>query len=183
MKKFVLAIMAVLLTSGVFAQKPEWGIKAGINGASEVAKDVSTDMRMAIYAGVFAEFNINNRLGIQPELVYSMQGAAAKVGNRTSTDKFDYVNIPIMLKIYVLERKLSIDVGPQFGYMLSAKETDTDIYDMIDNKYDVALGLGASYKFGGKFDVSVRYNAGMVKIVDVFDHKNSVVQMGMSIRF
>jgi hypothetical protein len=185
MKKIVLIIAAILLTIGAFAQKAEWGIKAGINGAAEVTGEGSTDLRMGLYAGILAEFTVNNIVGIQPELVYSMQGATTKIGNRTYTDKFDYVNLPVMLKLYVWERRLSIDGGPQFGYMVSAKETDTDIYDKIDNKFDVAIGLGASFKFGGKFDVSVRYNAGMIKIMDstTMEHKNGVVQMGLSMKF
>jgi len=182
MKKISLIVATILLTSVAFAQNIEYGAKAGLNLATQTTEDGSTPARLSGYAGLFAEFGISNRLGIQPELIFSMQGAGDATDSN-SPDKFNYINVPVMLKIYVLERSLSIDVGPQFGYLVSAKTGSLDIYDRIDNKFDVAIGLGASYKFGGRFDISVRHNVGLIKIMDSFDHTNAVTQMGLGIRF
>ena len=183
MRKLSLILTTILLTSVAFAQVPKFGAKAGLNLASQMVGDEgSTPSRAALYAGLFAEFDISNRLGIQPELIFSMQGAGDAT-NSNSPDKFNYINLPVMLKIYVLQRSLSVDVGPQFGYLLSAKNGSTDIYDRIDNKFDVALCLGASYKFSEKIDATVRFNIGMIKLANNFEHTNAVNQIGIGIWF
>ncbi|MDR0419999.1 MAG: PorT family protein [Prevotellaceae bacterium] len=181
MKKIViLTITAMVLTSGAFAQKKiEFGVKAGMNMAQEYTDDGSTNSRVAFHAGVFAEFFISNRFGLQPELQYSMQGGKDKEG----TEKFDYVNLPVILKIYVLKRDLSIDVGAQPGYLLSAKRTGMgDVSDIFDNKFDVAVALGASYKFADRFHVGLRYNIGAIKLVDRLNYRNRVSQLFIGIR-
>jgi hypothetical protein len=179
-KTIILAIAAIVLATGASAQKKvEFGVKAGLNIAQEIADEGSTDTRIGLHAGIFAEFFISNRFGIQPELVYSMQGGKGQ----ELTDKFDYVNLPVILKIYVLKRDLSVDVGPQIGYMISAKANSLDIYDRIDNKLDVSLGVGASYKFAKRFHAGMRYNYGFIKLVDNMDNRNGVIQFFAGIRF
>ncbi|MDR2064803.1 MAG: PorT family protein [Prevotellaceae bacterium] len=184
-KTVILAITAIVLATGAFAQekKIEFGVKAGFNVAREIAEEGSTEMRAGFYGGVFAEFFISNRLGLQPGLVYSMQGGKSE----GLTDEFDYVNLPVMLKIYVLKRDLSIDAGLQPGYMVSAKVSgnggSADFYDIIDNKFDVAVKFGASYKFAKRFHAGIHYSFGTIKLVDGMDNRNAVIQIGAGVRF
>ncbi|MDR2651691.1 MAG: PorT family protein [Prevotellaceae bacterium] len=182
-RTIILAITAIVLATSASAQKKiEFGVKAGLNLAQEYTEDGSTSARIGLQAGVFAEFFISNRLGLQPELHYSMQGGKDDDG----TEKFDYVNLPIILKIYVLKRDLSIDVGVQPGYLLSAKRVGTyagDYYDRLDNKLDVAIALGASYKFAERFHVGLRYNYGTIKYAKSIEHRNLVSQLFVGVRF
>ncbi|MDR0754138.1 MAG: PorT family protein [Prevotellaceae bacterium] len=184
-KTIILAITAIVLATGAFAQekKIEFGVKAGLNLAQEYTEDANTTARIGLHAGVFAEFFISNRLGLQPELLYSMQGGK----DNTGTDKLDYINLPVILKIYVLNRDLSIDVGLQAGYLLSANTsfksgTDLDIYERC-NKFDVAVAFGASYKFAEKFHVGLRYNIGTIKIAKTLEHRNRVSQLYVGMKF
>jgi opacity protein-like surface antigen len=161
-------------------RKIEYGIKVGMNSAQEYTDDGSTDTRVGLHAGFFAEIFISKRLGLQPELQYSMQGGKDNSG----TDKFDYINLPIMLKIYVIKRDFSIDVGLQPGYMMSAKISNYgDISDLIDNKFDLAIGVGASYKFANRFRVGLRYNFGTTKFVEELENRNRVSQLFVGVRF
>jgi hypothetical protein len=183
MKKIILAITMIVLATCAFAQqKIEFGVKAGLNVSSESADEGSTDSRVGLHAGFFAEFFISNQFGIQPELQYSMQGGKSP----GITDKFDYVNLPVVLKIYVFKRDLSINVGPQFSYLVSGKYTSNgnshDIYKAM-NKFDVAVGLGASYKFAERFHVALHHNFGFIKLLDRLDNKNSVTQLSVGVRF
>ncbi|MDR1554343.1 MAG: PorT family protein [Prevotellaceae bacterium] len=179
-RTIILAIAAIVLATGASAQKKiEFGVKAGMNSAQEFAEDGNTNSRIGLHAGIFAEFFISNRFGLQPELQYSMQGGGG--------DKLDYVNLPIILKIYVLKRDLSVDAGVQPGYMLSAKGTvnghTVDAYDVIDNKLDVAIAVGASYKFAERFHAGLRYNIGTIKFIDGIDRRNGVIQLFVGVRF
>lgn len=190
MKKLLLITAALFAVSLAFAQnKPNFGVKAGLNIASEDVEDASTNPRTGIHLGLFAEWMIGNKVDFQAELLYSMQGGKYKYSSTTYTDKLDYITVPLMFKIYVnRNRSFSIDVGPQLGYMISAKysngSTTTNIYDKDNmNKFDASLGIGISYKFDSGFDLGLRFVAGMTKITDTSDHKNSVVQLGAGYRF
>lgn len=190
MKKLLLILVVIFATSVTFAQtKPQWGIKAGLNIASEDVDEASTKPRTGIHLGVFAEWTIGNMVDFQPELLYSMQGGKYKYSSTTYTDKIDYITLPLMFKFYVNQhRSFSIDVGPQFGYMVSAKysngSTTTNIYDRDSmNKFDASLGFGISYQLEGGFDLGLRFVAGLTKMTDTSDHKNSVVQLGAGYRF
>lgn len=187
MKKIFLLTAALLVAAGAFAQnQPQFGVKAGLNLASESNDDnESTSSRAGIHVGFFMECQIARMIDFQPELLYSMQGG--KSGG--ATDKFDYINVPLMFKFYTGQgRRFSIDAGPQFGYLISAKYTindkTTNLYDYDGlKKFDASLGVGVSYKFNGGFDVGIRFLAGMTKLIESMDNKNSVVQIGAGYRF
>jgi hypothetical protein len=184
-RTIILAITAIVLATGAFAQekKVEFGVKAGMNLANEFAEEGSTEMRTGFYGGIFAEFFLSNRLGLQTDLMYSMQGGKSD----DLTDKFDYINLPVTLKIYVLKRALSVDAGVQGGYMITAKMSgdgnSQDISDFIDNKFDVSIRVGAAYKFAERFHVGFYYNLGMIKLVEGMDNRNGVIQLGAGVRF
>ena len=195
----VLAIVMLAAISNVWSQqtvvstsqeeeipKYRWGAKGGFNSASEHNDDGSTNARTGLHLGIFVESTISNKVDIQPELVYSMQGGVDK---NNVTEKFDYINIPVIFKIYVNQsRTFSIDVGPQLGYMISAKYTykgsTTDIYDYSSlNKIDAAVCAGVSYKFNQKFHATFRFNYSVTKIADSSDNVNGVGQLSLGYFF
>lgn len=190
-------------------RKFSWGVKANINLASE--RNAPEDRsRTGFAAGFFAEVKLNNTLSFQPEILYSQQGSWQNLiaYSSTSGDKimqYDYLNLPLLLKIYVWKRKLSIEVGPQIGYLLSHKTKNTPRngtkrIETIDkdfmNKLDVAAAVGVSYKAYGPFDLFARYTYGFLNIYKkdtgimsnkqqsyFIDDKNSVIQFGIAARF
>ena len=205
MKKIILVALAAIVSTGAFAQKFEWGVKAGLNLAKITDSGDEAKMRTGLAAGVFGEYVINDLFGIQAELLYSMQGLMFKEseGDITIKDvlKGDYINLPILAKFYVLEG-LSVDVGPQFGYMVSLKNTlsgipaefededegmvngTTDLYkeDGV-KKFDISVGMGLTYKLNFGLDVFARYNLGLTKVSEGDKSKNSVIQVGVGYRF
>jgi len=195
MKKITLIVMALFVTASAFAQDAQesknirWGVKGGINIASEVAGEASTNSRTGIHLGGIMETPISAGVDFQLELLYSMQGATYKIGNTDYTDKFDYLNVPFMFKIYVNKnRRFSIDIGPQLGLMVSAKISSgnktVDVYDNDKlNKFDAAIGLGISYKIKDNFDFVFRANVSLTPMMDGEEHKNSVGQLGVAYRF
>jgi opacity protein-like surface antigen len=187
MKKIVLLAAAfVVSVSAVSAQDFQWGAKAGLNLANISDVDDSK-MRPGFHAGVFAEKVISPFFGVQAELLYSQMGMKSKVAGETNTSKADYLVLPVLAKLYVLEG-LSVDLGPQFGYMISAKINDKKVYDDVDKKFDVSAAMGLSYKICDRFDVSARYNLGLTSVEDVegmddYKPKNNVIQVGVGYRF
>lgn len=168
-------------------KKYRWGVKGGLNSASEYTSKASTNSRWGVHVGVLMEATLSNKVDIQPELVYSMQGC---VDADEMMDKFDYINLPIMFKIYVNQsRTFSIDVGPQFGYMVSAsvsyKGNSLNVYNLITdlNKFDASICVGVSYKLNEKFYISLRYNYGVTKIASSLENQNAVAQLGVGYIF
>lgn len=186
MKKMILAVAALLMVGAASAQVPgfEWGVKGGLNLSNVTNSDGK--MKPSIYVGAFAEFGVNDWLGIQPEVVYSRQGTA----DGDLKLRFNYLNIPVMAKFYVLDQ-LSVETGPQFGILLNAK-----MKNKVDGKnvtadvdgaknFDVSWGIGASYRFLSNFDATLRYNIGLTKVFDTGTDtpKNGVLQLGVGYRF
>lgn len=195
MKKLLfLAVALIMGVSAANAQEFTYGVKAGANLAN--VTNMEADMKISLYAGAFAEYKFNDWLAVSPELLYSRQGAAYSEGGDKFKYRFNYINLPVLAKFYVIDG-LSIDVGPQFGYMLNARvwgkvdgETATvDFEDAADvelNKFDIGIVAGATYNITENIFVQARYNFGLtdgIKDNPGKAAKNSVIQIGAGYRF
>jgi hypothetical protein len=99
MKKIVLAIV-ILITLNSTAQKINFGIKAGLNMSMLTgSKDQIMSSNNGFFAGALSEFKILGKIAIQPELLFSAQGAKFESKNLTfaTTRKMNYLILPIMV--------------------------------------------------------------------------------------
>lgn len=145
MKKIFTSAFVILATATGFSQEVKWGVKGGLNYSN--LRGIETTMtsddgesikfsskgQVGFYIGGFAEYQISDKLAIQPELLISTQGGgrefktsgteygdyyAVSVENKLN---LTYLQIPVMLKYQVIDR-LNIEFGPQIGFALSGKE-------------------------------------------------------------
>lgn len=202
MKKIMLSVISLIFTSGAFAQldQIEYGVKGGLNIANISNMDLMLDskgMKTGIYLGAFAKYRINDYLGVQAELIYSRQGVSGKFNEIKGKIRTNYINIPILAKVYLLE-DLAIDFGPQFGFLCNSKikikkdgtviKTDFDKATSRDtNVFDFAIAMGATYNLTKQIDVSLRYNLGITKIIKQHDegekNRNGTIQIGVGYKF
>lgn len=176
MKKLILLTAALLAFCAAKAQFDvnnfTYGAKVGLNATNISNSDMKN--KLSFHLGAFAEWKLSDFVGIQPELVYSRQGARDKYDENGSKVKVktrvNYLNIPILAKLYVLE-DLSVDLGPQFGFALNAKSkykvgghTSKDKITN-NNTFDFSFAVGASYNFDD-FIFSARYNIGLSNMWD-----------------
>ena len=212
MKKLLLtAAIAVFTLSSVNAQDITFGAKAGINIANLDVTDANIDSRTSLHLGVTAEFEISDTFSIQPELLYSAQGATESdtyedsfIRSVSESEwKLNYIQIPIMAKFYVSEG-LSLEAGPQIGFLASAEvdsdRTETDLFDgtsvstssTVDAKelvksVDFGLNFGLGYKLDSGLNFALRYNLGLSNIYDVSEStvkiKNRVFQLSVGYTF
>lgn len=194
MKKLLLtAVFAVLTIVSINAQ--EFGAKAGVNFAA-LNGDGDFDGRTSFFVGGVVEFEISETFSLQPELLYSSQGAKSSFSEEgfdfETIIKLDYLNIPIMAKYYVTEG-LSIEAGPQVGFLLSAKaefkedgESETeDIKDELST-IDFGLNFGLGYKLDSGLNFGARYDLGLSNVADSEDNldvKNGVFQLSVGYFF
>ena len=189
MKKLIMLAACVMMAAGVYAQEFEFGVKGGLNFATMTNVD-HAKMKPSFHLGGFAEYTINEFVGIQGEALYSRQGFFMKEGGAKKWCRYNYLNIPVLAKLYLIEG-LSLDLGPQFGILLNAKERwkaggESGTNDIKDAKnFDVSFPIGLSYKITPRFDVSARYVLGLTEVESVGDEKfkNSVIQVGVGYRF
>ena len=188
MKRLFFVLAALLLSTGIYAQGMEWGVKGGLNLASLTNSD-GAKMRPGFHAGLYGEYGINDFLGIQGELLYSMMGAKGTEDGIGFTAQMDYIVLPVVAKIYLMD-KFSLDLGPQFGYLVNAKvkakvdgtSASQSFYEDAE-KFDLSIGMGLSYKLGYGFGISARYNLGLTEIEKGADPKHSVIQVGVTYKF
>jgi long-subunit fatty acid transport protein len=211
MKKIFLTAAAVFAFSFANAQDVKFGAKAGLNMTS-IAGDTSdfgdVSSKIGFQVGVFAEIKISDKFAIQPELLYSAQGAKAsyvdtyKVGgfnvdvNVKATQKLAYLNIPVMAKYFVAEG-FSLEAGLQIGFLMSANRedtksafglSDTDSYDNKElfNSTDFAFNVGAGYDITENINLGLRYSIGLSNILkDSGDNKinNSNFALALGYKF
>ena len=194
MKKLLLtAVFAVITIVSINAQ--EFGAKAGVNFAS-LNGDEDFDGRTSFFVGGVVEFEISESFSIQPELLYSSQGAKSSFSEEgfdfETIIKLDYLNIPIMAKYYVTEA-FSIEAGPQVGFLLSAKseweaDGESDSEDIKDelSSIDFGLNFGLGYKLDSGLNFGARYNLGLSNVPDSgddIDLKNGVFQIAVGYFF
>jgi len=183
MKKVLLVtVMAVLGLSNVNAQEIHFGAKGGLNFASISGDNAGgKDLVTAFNFGVLAEIPISQKFSFQPELMYSGQG----YGFHDKTVALHYLNIPLIGKYY-LTKGLSIEAGPQIGFLLSAKNDNTDVKDSF-NTFDFGLNFGVGYKLDNGLNFGARYNLGLSDInnIDGFTdkNKNGVFQLSVGYFF
>lgn len=191
MKKLLLAIVAFMFMSTAYAQTEiTVGPKFGWN-ITNVSNVSASKNKMSINLGGFAEFKFNDFFALQPELLYSRQGYRLKSDGAKTKVRVNYLNIPVLAKLYVLDG-LSVDLGPQLGFALNAKSKSksggTTVKHKITNvnTCDVSFAIGASYEFE-EFMMSARYNIGLTNVWDKDvvgeNNKNHVFQLSVGYRF
>jgi hypothetical protein len=177
MKLRVLAIMAalVVLTAAPSFAQPNFsaGVKGGINFAKlsfDPEDSGCCDMRTGFMGGLFLVAPINESIAIQPEFLYSMQGAKLDFEGFESELKTDYFLVPVLLRADFGSGSARPFVlfGPSFGFKVSAKQSfeDEDDEDIEDVKsFDVGLAFGAGIQFGAA-SVEGRYTHGLTNVND-----------------
>ena len=193
-KGLFISVLAVLTLSSCVCHN--LGLKTGLNVATLNGDDTDNlDARIGMFFGGFAELCISNDFAIQPELLYSMQGAEYTMSEGFDGKfKLDYLNVPIMAKIKVSD-ELSVEAGPQVGFLLSAKDEfesagdsgEDDIKDDIKG-IDFGANVGLVYQFDGGLNLGARYNLGLSNINDFegsdnFKNQHGVFQFSVGFRF
>ena len=200
MKKLLLsAAIAVIGFTQVSAQEFSFGPKAGVNFATLTGDVEDAEFKVGLYIGGAAEYMFNEKMGLQAELLFSMQGAKNEYTETFSaggfteelyekeTLKLNYINLPVMFKYYIVDG-FNVEVGPQVSFLVSAKsefefeyttsgggsestESGSGEVDVDDDltAIDFGFNFGLGYKLDNGLDFGARYNLGLMNINDEDD--------------
>lgn len=207
MKKIILSTLLVLAFGFTYAQKAQFGIKGGLNSSnfSGDTEGVDFKSRIGFNVGAFAAIELSEKITLQPEILFSTQGAEAQNGEAeyngdfyTGDVKFNlsYINIPVMFKYYVAD-KFNLEAGPQIGFLTSAETStkldgfsqtvDQDAKDYFES-VDFGFNVGAGYDFTKNVSAGIRYNIGLSNVFktesgDDSKIQNSVFSLSVGFKF
>lgn len=182
-KKVVFVLTLGFLTLGhVQAQEVNFGAKAGFNIANLSGDNSKAlDEVTAFHVGVMAEIKLSDKFSFQPEVLFSGQGYS--LGN--DTVEMNYLNVPLMGKYY-LTKGLSLEAGPQVGFLLNAKAENVDVKDAFKT-VDFGVNVGLGYKLENGLNFGARYNFGLSNVNDIpglsAKNRNSVLQVSVGYFF
>ncbi len=125
--KICTLLLCLLAATAVVQAQTTFGAKGGVNIASTTYKETgpfATDnakARLAFYLGVYANRPVNEKLSIQPELLFSSQGLRRpdQSGRTNWRNVTNYLSIPIMAQ-YKINDRFYAEAGPQIGILLSS---------------------------------------------------------------
>jgi hypothetical protein len=192
MKKLLVLVAAITLSTAAFSQaQVSIGIKAGPNFAkidTESSLGTNYKNRAGFHGGGFVLFKFA-KFGLQPEVLFSQQGTKVKFNSQDLDANYSYINVPVILKLYTVAG-INLQVGPQFGFVSSAKQDMVDQFGNVQNSQDVkdqikksdisaAFGVGWDLPFG--LSIDGRYNLGLTDINDGSgdEIKNQVWQISL----
>ena len=197
MKK-ILVVAALMLSSvstfaqhavGSFNLQPKVGVS--IANLTEL-KD--TDPRVGVVAGVEGEYQASDIISVSAGVLYSMQGSKYEYEllnqKYKSTNKLDYIKVPIMANVYVT-KGLAVKLGVQPGFNVSSsnkQEVNTfagsgsSTFDVKAKSVDFSIPVGLSYEYNN-FQLDARYNWGLTKAFENGKAKNSVFQITLGYKF
>jgi hypothetical protein len=186
MKKLVVLV----LTTGVFftaSAQIQFGVKAGANFATLAGSgSEGATTKVDFHGGGFAHIPLANSFFLQPELVYSRQGAKATSDGLVFNINQSYLNIPVLAK-YQHSSGLYGETGPQLGFLLAANVKAGASSQDVKSSYkstDFSWAFGVGYMIPSiSAGIDARYNLGLSNIaaqeVSGYSVRNSVFQLGV----
>jgi hypothetical protein len=213
--KTILGLLMVFSTTISISQNYiKYSAKIGLNISSlsgDYPSQISHTSKAGLHIGGVAEYKLKDKISLQGEFLISTQGGISEyrmnyynpdMGNyyesQQQTLKLTYLNIPLLFRYQILNR-VTIDAGPQLGFVLSGKNvleykdsTDptnnetvelnaledgtftsggvTYTYKASVKRLDLSFNLGVTYDIDDKFYIQSRYNKGITTM-----DKNSTI--------
>lgn len=184
MKKLFFFIGAMTIALGTQAQTFSFGPKVGLNVSNYTDGDIKSDALVGAHLGGILNFGLGKVFSIQPEVLFSTQGAKIDMGGQKREFKTSYLTVPVMFK-FKSNGGLYFEFGPQVGFKTSDKIPD-QTFNQFSKNLDLSGALGVGYQANFGLGLGLRYIAGFSKVGDFDkssnlnpDFKNSVVQVSV----
>jgi hypothetical protein len=192
MKKIIASVILLIALTGVAnAQRFTVGGKAGANLTKITGMAFKEEFNLGYHVGVFAEIDLNQKWGIQPELIWNQVNTHPASGidsvlnnwqNNTSDIQLQYLTIPILLR-YNVGSLVTLHLGPQFGIVTSKDKTLWSNGKAAFKSGDFSMVGGVQLNLN-MLRVYGRYNVGLSNLNDVGNQdkwKSQQLQVGVGL--
>ena len=175
MRKCVL-VCAVILVLSVLAAPPakaattfNFGVKAGLSYSNVFWSDDDGSERGLFRStfGAFALINLTPMIAIQPEVNFLTMGESWEGMGERVVERMNYLHIPVLVRARLMREGKFVPVvfaGPAIGILLSAKENEFDMTDILrSTDFGAELGLGGEFGLGAKMKglIDLRFYLGL----------------------
>ncbi|UQD56279.1 porin family protein [Flavobacterium sp. K5-23] len=187
MKKTILfTLLIIAISVNTQAQLVKFGLKGGVNYANQTGSAITvnntnytTDAITSYHAGLVVQVRLTEGLSLQPELLYSTQGATYKNAVEEFKNELGYLSAPVLVKIN-LNKTFSLDFGPQASILLS--ERNNFVYNNAETFEFAAVG-GLGINITKNFFLQGRYVLGLTEASKEAEVKNSALQISAGFTF
>lgn|SRR5690606_2432572 len=199
-RKVLVLIVATVAATQLFAQKRvSPGIRAGVNIAT--LSNINADFKTDFYAGGILSLNLGQRYTLQPELIYTRQGASNVTFVNEDSDEptgpenvtIQYLSLGVINKFYFVDGFHGL-IGPSLDMKIGKNFPRFDFDDDDYGGVDLGLSLGLGYTLPIGLTVEGRFKTGMLDafnndyFLGLFDDPddislNRVFQLGLSYSF
>ena len=191
MKRFLIASMFIFSTLFASAQGFSFGPKVGANITGISGLQFDKGYEFGYHLGGFAEIMLSEKIGIQPELLWSQTSltTASSLPALYSTSlselskvKLNYISIPLLLNIRPA-KFITFQVGPQFGILQDKKNSMANNVQSAFKSGDFSMLAGVQLKVLS-FRIYGRYGIGLSNINDLSSQdawKSKTLQLGVGL--
>ena len=198
MKKLSLCLMLCFLFLGNLAAQWSVGGKVGVDWSKMTypMEDMDTHFKAGATLGAVANYQLNDWLDLQGELLYSQHNykddlvvdPAGGYQSEVLKVKAHYIDVPLLVKFYPLKHDsgFNLEAGVQPGFFLaqSAKLGKEDFSDCGDrNPVNCALLVGASFHAPKNWFIDLRYAFGLTHAFEGGDFKMQSLQLSLGYFF
>ena len=167
------------------AQEFDIGVKGGLSYVNlrGTTSDVSTFKgKLGVYVGAYGELFLGRIFSLQPEVLFSRQGARwEREGLLPNGELYkasintDYINVPILTSLK-LHEKFSLQVGGQFGFLAVKPEIGSEepifyngenfLDKGIYKNFDFAVIIGCKVRLMEDLAAELRYVNSLTNLFD-----------------
>lgn len=193
MKKLTVLLLAILISTGLYAQMPNFGIKIGATASSINTSDLPSSYEsenlLGYQFGAFVRLN-SGKMYLQPELNYNNRSTEIKL-QTDSKDLFEIgtLDVPLLLGLKVVDGKvfnIRVFAGPEASFTL-AKKVDGESYTLDhikDLTWYMQAGVGVDLLF---LTFDIRYEKGLTGFIEDYESdgsfKNNVWVFSLGLKF
>ncbi|NIG53655.1 PorT family protein [Chitinophaga sp. Cy-1792] len=198
MKKLLLAV--VLLTATAVSSNAQsffrWGVKGGANLGKIDGTGYQNGFNLGYHLGGFVQLNLAKGFGVQGEAIFSSTKTKTtdnfseiyNTGNLNDNGKkitLNYLSIPLLANIDLGTPRLKLQLGPQFGALVSNK----DVFGAANTAFKGGeiSGVGGLWLQLPIVNISARYIIGFNDVKDASsvtntsNWKNQSIQLGVGV--
>jgi opacity protein-like surface antigen len=191
---FATLILALGLCPVVFSQTKgttEFSVSIGLNGATATSGNLNADTRVALNAGLGAEYCFSDSWGIKAKVLYDQKGwANGFYGNTTTNFNLNYVTVPVMADWHFGHTKnWYLNFGPYVSFLMSAKTAvnSNDVksfFNSTDAGLDIGIGVKIPVADKTKFFIEINGQGGVADLqTSGTSIKNSTSALNIGVNF
>jgi hypothetical protein len=174
MKTVSIILLYLTYTLSAQGQQLRYGLKGGLNLADIVITNYinpdaesSYNIKPGLHAGIFASVDLNDRFALSSELLYSNKGVKA-----IDRINLHYIIVPLLTQ-YKISENFLVEIGPEIGYLFSARSPFGNVSNTWNNKLDIGLDAGLQVRLAPLVNIGIRYNAGFSSVIDTIDESGT----------